>query len=378
MKLIHLSDLHIGKQLKGFSLIEDQKYILDKILEIIRSQKADGVMIAGDIYDKSSPSAEAVTVFDSFLTDLKEIDIPVFIVSGNHDSGERLSFGAKIMEKENFFFSGVYNGTLKKVTLNDEYGEINIFLCPFVRPSDVRPFFQNEKIESYDDAVKTIINHTEINTKKRNVIIAHQFVTGAKLCDSEETYVGTLDNISSSIFEKFDYVALGHIHGPQDIVKNKIRYCGTPLKYSFSEVNHHKSVTVVNLSEKGNVSTEFIPLEPLHNMVEIKGKYDEITSLDFYSKKNREDYYHFTLTDDNEIPFVLEYLRSIYPNIMTVDYDNIRTKAISEIKTDEEIESKTPIEIIEQFFKIQSGKEMNENQKKYILNLLDEIEGAEQ
>ena len=370
-----MSDLHLGKRLKGYSLIEDQRYILKQILDIADEQHADGVMIAGDVYDKNVPPSEAVELFDDFITALKKMNLPVFIISGNHDSAERLSFGARIMEEEKIYFSGVFDGKMKKVTLNDEFGEVNIYLLPFVKPVNVRQFFEEENIESYDDAVKTIISHTDIDESRRNIIVAHQYVTGASLCESEELNVGTLDNISASNFDAFDYAALGHIHGPQNIIENKVRYCGTPLKYSFSEVNHKKSVTLVTLGAKGDVSVELCPLEPLHDLVEIKGKYNDITARDFYDGINTEDYIHFTLTDEQDIPYVLDKLGVIYPNIMALDYDNTRTRTMSEITETEQVENKSPFELFGQLYKIQNGKEMDDIQQKYVSDLIEQIWG---
>ena len=287
MKFIHLSDLHIGKRFSELSLIDDQEYILNQIIKIVDEITPQAVVIAGDVYDKSVPSAEAVVLFDSFLERLSTRNLSVFIISGNHDSAERLSFGNKILSKNNIFISPVYNGEVSKVTLKDDFGDVCFYLLPFVKPSNVRPFF-DEKIESYNDAVRVIVDNLSVDTTKRNVLVTHQFVTGATTCDSEEISVGGTDNIDYHIFDKFDYVALGHIHSPQSVGRDTVRYCGTPLKYSFSEVNNKNSVTVVEMNEKDVIKQDFIPLKPKHEMIEIKGSYNEVTGKAFYENLNNE------------------------------------------------------------------------------------------
>lgn len=365
--------MHLGKKLFDFSLIDDQKYILDEIVKIAKDVNSDGVIIAGDIYDRNVPPAEAVEIFDDFLTKLSTSKIPVYIISGNHDSAERLSFGARIFKDENIYISGVFNGKPEKITKQDKWGNVNIYLMPFVKPSNVRVFFEDEKIESYDDAIKTIIKHTEINTDQRNIIVSHQFITGAQTCESEEINIGGLDNIDVSAFDKFDYCALGHIHGSQKISRDTVRYCGTPLKYSFSEVHHKKSVTIVELKEKGNVDLEFVPLIPKRNLQEIKGLYNDLTDKEFYSSLNLDDYYHITLTNEDDIPYVIEKLRTIYPNIMKLDYDNKRTQEMYSNILGERAKEKTPTELFSQLYKAQNNSDMNEIQEEYVNRLIDKI-----
>lgn len=373
MKFCHLSDLHIGKRLMGYSLIEDQRYILDEILEIINENNADGLIIAGDIYDKSIPPVEGVLLFDEFLSKVSQMGLPVFIISGNHDSVERLSFGSKLMSKADVFVSSVFSGKPDKYTLKDKYGNINIFLLPFVKPYYVRSFYPDETVDSYDAAIKTVLKNTDINENERNVLVCHQFVTGAKTCESEEIMAGSLENVDCSAFDKFDYAALGHIHGPQKICREEVRYCGTPLKYSFSEASHKKSVTFIDFAEKGNVKIETVPLKPLHDLREIKERYDFITSKENYAGTNTDDYIHITLTDEEDIPNVLEKLRSIYPNIMKLDYDNTRTRTAALSQAPERVDLKTPTELFEDFYKEQNGSDMNEEQQKFVRKIVDKI-----
>ena len=266
MKIIHLSDLHLGKRVHEFSMLDDQRYILKQILEHVAEEHPDAVILAGDIYDKPVPPAEAVQLFDQFLCGLAEQGVEVMIISGNHDSAERIAFGGKLMEHSGVHVSPVYDGDVKPVELEDEYGIVQFFLLPFIKPIHVRRCYAEEEIESYTDAMRTAISHMERNADARQVLVTHQFVTGAERSDSEEISVGGTDNVDVTVFDGFDYVALGHIHRPQRIMRDTVRYCGTPLKYSFSEAGHEKSLTVVELEEKGKVSIRRIPLTPKHDM----------------------------------------------------------------------------------------------------------------
>lgn len=374
MKLIHLSDLHIGKRVNEFPMIEDQKFILIKILNIIDEVKPDGILIAGDVYDKSVPSAEAVSVLDDFIYRLSERKIPVFIISGNHDSAERLSFNNRLVDLAGIHIAPAYNGNIAPYKLSDSFGEVNLYMLPFVKPSAVRSVYQDEEISSYDDAVRVAIRKMDIDPFSRNVLVAHQFVTGAERSDSEEQSVGGLDNVDASAFDGFDYVALGHIHGPQNIGSKRIRYCGTPLKYSFSEANHKKSVTVVELKEKGSLEVSEIPLVPKHDMVEIRGTYDELTFQGYYENTTlREDYVHITLTDEDDVPYALSKLRVIYQNLMKLDYDNIRTRHSGDALLLEDVEKKSAFEIFGEFYSKQNGTSMSEEQSKYMKELIDSI-----
>ena len=374
MKLIHLSDLHIGKRVNEYSMLEDQEYILNQIINIIDDKKPDGVIIAGDVYDKSVPSAEAVTLFDDFLVRLSKRNLYVFVISGNHDSPERIAFGGRLMEVGKIYVSPVYNGVLKPITLEDEYGKINIWMLPFVKPVHIRKFNEDAQINTYTEAVRIAVGNLCVNTVERNVMITHQFVTGAERTESEEISVGGTDNVDVSVFDAFDYTALGHIHRPQNCKSEKVRYSGTPLKYSFSESKDVKSVTIVELKEKGNLSVDTVNLIPLRDMVEIKGKYDEIMLRDFYKDTTyQNDYIHITLTDEEDIPDAIGKLRTVYHNLMKLDYDNLRTRSINSIDGAENIEEKSPYEHFSEFYKKQNNQPMNDNQIVFMKKLIEEI-----
>lgn len=379
MKLIHISDLHIGKRVNEFPMLEDQKYILRQILAIADAQQADGIMIAGDIYDKPVPSAEAVQVFDWFLTELADRKKQVYAVSGNHDSAERIAFGAQLMSGRGVFVSPVYRGDTAKFTMTDSYGELCLYLLPFVKPAVVRHALQEMSDreetpmpESYHEAVKLAVARMNVDTTKRNILIAHQFVTGAGRCDSEEVSVGGLDNVDADVFDEFDYVALGHIHSPQSLKRETVRYCGTPLKYSFSEVAQEKSVTVVEFREKGNIALSTVPLVPLHDLRKIRGTYLEVTAKSFYQDTDTQDYVQITLTDEEDIPDGLQKLRVIYPNLMRLEYDNSRTRHSRVVERAEEIEQKTELELFAEFYEMQNNQPMSEEQSAFVTRLIEE------
>lgn len=375
MRFAHLSDLHIGKRVNGFSMIEDQKYILNQMIDIIKKEQVDAVLLAGDIYDKTVPSAEAVQVLDDFLTRLAELNLSVFMISGNHDSAERLAFGARAFRKSNIYISDVYRGNISPITIKDSYGEVHIYLLPFLKPSYVRQALQNEEIVTYEDAVKVALKELKIQTEERNVLVAHQFVIGASRSESEEIAVGGLDQIPHDLFLDFDYTALGHIHGPQHIGKETIRYCGTPLKYSFSEATHKKSVTIVEMKEKGTVLLKTVPLVPLKDMRKIRGTFEEITKPSYYQMQNCNDYLQITLTDEEDILNGLESLRKIYPNIMKFEYDNKRTKEHRELLANLDIEEKTEMELFEEFYLLQNNQEMSVEQKEMIQSVFEQEKG---
>lgn len=377
MKLIHLSDLHLGKRVNEFSMLEDQEYILTKIINVIDGEKPDGVIIAGDVYDKSVPSAEAVQLFDDFLVRLSKRGLKVFVISGNHDSPERIAFGSRLMNQSGVYMSPVYDGSVVPVSLQDGYGAVDIYMLPFIKPAHVKRFYEDTTIESYTDALKAALSHMQINTANRNVLITHQFVTGAMRSESEEVSVGGADNVDIAVFEPFDYVALGHIHSPQYIERETVRYCGTPLKYSFSEASHNKSVTVVELYGKSEIIIREVQLVPKRDMREIKGSYMEVTAKRFYEGTNIDDFLHITLTDEEDIPDAIGKLRSIYPNIMKLDYDNTRTRSISDIDGAENIETKSPIELFDEFYEKQNNQRLSELQRLFTAELVGRIwEGA--
>ena len=373
MKIMHLSDLHIGKKVNEYSMLQDQIYILKEILRIIDNEKVETVIIAGDVYDRSLPPNEALELFDEFLYQLSGRNVNVFVISGNHDSPERISYGGRMMTENKIFLSPVYDGNVKPITLNDDYGEVNFYLLPFVRPTDIRRYFPDENIENYTDAVKVAIDNMNVDFSERNILVAHQFVTGAELSESEDIIVGGTDNVSGEVFDGFDYVALGHIHREQTVGKDNIRYCGTPLKYSFSEAKNIKSVTILDFNDKGNIEYSKIPLTPFRDMREIRGTYYELTLKSSYESTNTEDYLHITLTDEEDIPDAIGKLRSIYPNIMKLDYDNLRTRGSGTVDAIENIESKSPFELFADLFKQQNNQDMSEEQEEIMRNLIDKI-----
>lgn len=379
MKLIHLSDLHLGKRLSEFSLIEDQAYILTKILNVIDEERPDAVLIAGDVYDKSVPSAEAVELFDDFLVRLAGRSWhgrrpQIFVISGNHDSPERLAFGGRLMDASGVHLSPVYSGHVAPFTLEDGYGKVNVYMLPFVKPGHVRRFFPDRKIESYTDALAAAIGDMHPDFTERNILIAHQFVTGAELSESEEVSVGGLDNVDVSVFDGFDYVALGHIHGPQNLASARVRYCGTPLKYSFSEARHEKSVTIVELGAKGTLALRTAALVPKRDMAELRGRYEELMSRSFYENTAYpEAYVHITLTDEEDVPEALARLRVVYPNLMKLDYDNRRTRTMAQIDGTDEAEKKSPLELFSEFYEKQNGTRPSEEQEALLTKLIESI-----
>ena len=372
MKLFHLSDLHIGKRVNDFSMIEDQKYILTQILYAADQEKPDGILISGDVYDRTIPTAEAVQVFDAFLTRLSEQKIPAFIISGNHDSAERLAFGSSLMGKSGIYFSKVYDGTVEKIPMQDAYGTVWIYLLPFLRPSTIRHALPEraEEVRSAADAVRIALEQTKIDEKERNVLLAHQFVTGAKRCDAEELQVGDVDQIPAELFASFEYVALGHIHSPQKVGRETVRYCGAPLKYSFSEAGQEKSITVVELKEKSSVDLRTIPLKPLHDLRKIRGTYLEVTAKSFYENRDCEDYLQVTLTDEEDVPDGMAKLRTIYPNLMRLEYDNKRTRSNAEVRAAERVEEKSELELFQEFYELQNNQSMTEVQEQFVEELL--------
>lgn len=374
---MHLADLHLGKRVNGFSMMEDQEYILNRILEIMEEEQPDGLLIAGDVYDKTIPPAEAVRLMDDFLTAVAAKHVPVFLISGNHDSAERVAFGHQLMQGSSIWISPVYDGTIRHHTLEDRWGEVNIYLIPFLRPSVVRSFFPDVEIEDYTDALRTIIEDLQVDTSRRNVVLVHQFVTAAgalpETCDSEQLSVGGLDRVDGSVFSPFDYTALGHLHGPQRVGSETIRYAGSPLKYSFSELHQKKSVTVVELRAKGETEIRQIPLQPRREMTEMRGTFEEI--LEEARKKGapQTDYYHMILTDETDVVDALSRLREYYPNIMLLDYDNRRTRSQKEVEQLDRVEERTPGELFAALYEQQNGQEMDSDRKEYLDGLIREI-----
>lgn len=369
MKILHLGDLHLGKSVSDFSMIEDQKYILEQILEIVRARQIDAVLIAGDVYDKSVPSEEAVRLLDFFLCKLSETGAETFLISGNHDSDERLGFGSSLFEANRLYISAKYEGAIYKRECRDEFGKLNIFLLPFVKASQVKHFFPEEKIESYEDAVRVILSHANVNPAERNILAAHQFVAGKggnpTLAGSEGAAVqsvGTVEKISADCFDDFDYVALGHIHSPQQVGRETVRYSGSPLKYSLSEVNNEKSVPVVTLGEKGDVSVELIELKPLRDMRHLKGKMAQL--LDKKNITSPEDYIYVTLTDEETVNDAMSIFQQYYKNTMKITYDNSHTREIEHMDITEITGEKTFPQLISDFYQLMYGCEISEEELK--------------
>lgn len=375
MKLIHLSDLHLGKRLNEFSLGEDQEYILNQILEIAEAEQPDAVVIAGDVYDKAIPSVEAVSLFDEFLVRLAALHTHIFVISGNHDSPERIAFGSRLLEETGIHLSPVYGGRVESVTLEDAFGPVDFYLLPFVKPIHVRRFFPEDPTDTYTQALSTAVGHMNLDEHRRNVLVTHQFVTGASRSDSEEISVGGADNVDSAVFDAFDYVALGHIHSPQHCGSEKIRYCGTPLKYSFSEAKDTKSVTVAELKEKGNLVIRTVPLKPLRELVELRGTFEELTDRHFYENTTwTRDYVHLTLTDEEDIPDAVGKLRLIYRNLMKLDYDNARTRSNAEITGAQAQDTRSPLELFASFYELQNNRPMTAEQLVFLEELIARTE----
>ncbi len=382
MKFLHIADLHIGKRVNEFSMLEDQKYILNQILRLVDEVKPVGILMAGDIYDKCVPSGEAVEVLDEFLTELVSRKVQLFIVSGNHDSPERLNFGSRIMQKNGVHIAGTFDGKLKHLIIKDEFGPVNIYLLPFVKPAIVNPYYADHDILSYEDAVRVIIEASQINGRERNILIAHQFLTSGgqqpERSDSETLAVGGLDNIDSSVFDRFDYVALGHLHGPQPIGRDMIRYAGSPLKYSFSEARQHKSVTILELVQKGTLDICVVPLTALRDMREIKGPLKELVCVGASSPNPSQDYIRAILTDEDEVYDAIGQLRQVYPNIMRIDFENSRSKQDINSKTAAtgDVARKSPHELFKEFYTKQNNLEMTEDQSHIIQEVLEQVGGV--
>ena len=309
MRFLHLSDLHLGKRVCEFSMLDDQRYILGEILSLLDTRPVDAVLLAGDLYDKPVPPAEAVRLLDWFLTELADRKLPVFAISGNHDSAERVAFGAHLLAGSQVYVSPVFEGAPAPIPLTDAYGPVDIYLLPFLKPATVRHIYPDEPIESYSDALGCVLRRCAPDPARRSVLVAHQFVAGAAACESEEPSVGGLDCVDAALFDGFDYVALGHLHSPQKVGRDTLRYCGTPLKYSFSEAHQHKSATFVELGPKGEVTLSTAPLTPKHDLRELRGSYMELTDRRNYDGTAVDDYLHITLTDEQDVPDALARLR---------------------------------------------------------------------
>ena len=373
MKFAHISDLHLGKRIHQFSMIEEQKYILEQIVEIVKEEAVDAVLLAGDIYDKIYPSAEAVALFDSFLVRLAKEGRKVFVISGNHDSPERIAFLGELTKNAGVYLSQVYNGKVEPISMEDEYGKVYIYLLPFVKPVHVRHFFPEETITNYTDAMEVAIKNMNLDTCARNVLVAHQFVTGAKRSDSEEISVGGLEHVEAGIFEDFDYVALGHIHRPQNMGSQKVRYSGTPLKYSFSEWQDKKSVTIVQMQEKGTMEIKEIPLKPQNDMVKIRGTFSEVMNPVNYPEVDNNSYLHITLLDEMDVPDAFHRLTVVYPNLMQMEYDNLRTRERREVQVRKEVAKISPLDLFAGLYETMNNQPLSDIQQEYLLEKIEKI-----
>lgn len=365
MKFLHLADLHLGKRLNDVSFLEDQVRLLCQVEEIARNEQADAVLIAGDVYQKASPQSEAMAAFDQFITRLKSMGLRVFVISGNHDSAQRISYFSSLLKQTGVYVSEAFDGRLQQVALQDGYGEIVVSLLPFLKPVQVRQFYPDEKIETYQDAMQTVLRHSPVDPAKRNVLVCHQFITGAEISDSEEKTLGGLDNIDASVFADFDYVALGHIHKPQKCTRETLRYAGSLMKYSFSEVNQKKSVTVVEMGEKGNVSVHTVPLNAPHDMRLVEGFLDEVMALPY-----SEDYVWVTLRDELPPPDARVTVSTVFPNMMKFSILNSKTKTDEDILAKEQMENKTIEELFSDFYRLQNNDQPPTSQHMRILRTL--------
>lgn len=387
MKLFHISDLHIGKQLHYYNLKENQIEILSQIVDNVIKYRPDVIIIAGDIYDKSVPSAEAYSVFDQFLNELSDIEsnIPILIIAGNHDSAERLNYASSFLEKHNIYISVMppqkEEEYLKKVVVKDEYGAVNFYLLPFTKPGYVRHLFEEGTVTSYDSAITALINRENIDYSQRNVLVSHQFYvsgnTAPETCDSEQVYisVGGIDSVDIACVKQFDYVALGHLHGQQQIGEKQIRYSGTPLKYSVSEEKHIKSITMVTLVDKGeDILIDKIPLAASQDVRREKGSLSEIISR--ATEENCHDYISITLTDENDIYKPKDQLEEYYDHILEIKVENSRTRAQLE-NVSGEASVLDPLEAFKEFYQEMHNVPMNSEEEKIIADVIHTVKEAQ-
>lgn len=374
MKFIHLADLHIGKRVNNFSMLEDQKYALKNIVNLAKKEEADAVLIAGDVFDTTVPSGESIMIFDSFITELNQLGIKILIISGNHDSSERLSFASSMLEKSNIFISKPYSGNIENIVLEDEHGNINFYLFPYVKPVQVKKYFKDCNIENFNEAAKVILDNILIDDSQRNIILSHQFVLGASRSESEEIYVGGLEAVSADLYEKFDYIAMGHIHKKQYFLEGKLRYSGSLLKYSASEVGYDKKITIVEIRKKGEMGITEHKIDYLRDMRVLAGNFDDVEKF-AKNDDSRQDYMHITLYDEDEVLDGISILREYYPNIMSLKYENSKTKYSDSDIINRNVELKNPLKIFEEFYLIRNGIELSESKKEIISNIIGEVWG---
>lgn len=372
MKFIHLSDLHLGKRFHERSLLDEQRSLLEQVLDAVSREQPDAVLLAGDIYDKPVPPAEAVHLFDDFLVRLAQRPCKTFLIAGNHDSADRLSFAARLIAPSGVFMAPVYDGQIQPVELHDGAGAVCVWMLPFLKPAAVRACFPDAVIESDTDALHTAIEHLPLNPDVRNVLVAHQFVTGAQSAGSETIHVSGADNVDAAVFAPFDYVALGHIHAAQQIGE-RIRYCGAPMKYSFDEAGQQKTLTVAELDGERNLTIRTIPLTPPRDLRVLKGAFQNLMAGE---PDVQGDLLRITLTDEQEIPDAVSRLRTCYPNVLRLDYDNARTRLAQSAAGGTEMpESKSPQTLFAEFFEKRSGHPMTEDQSAYLASCIEEIWG---
>lgn len=379
MRFFHISDLHIGKKLREKDISDDQVYILKEIIRLVDDHKPDGVLIAGDVYDRSVPPASALNIFNDFITELETRDVKVFIISGNHDSPDRLQFAKDILSKSDVYIAGSFDGHLDKVTMEDEYGKVNVYMLPFIKPSSVANFYKDEVVDSYDKALRLVIDSAKIDTDERNILISHQFVTNLgkepETSESESVRIGGLDNIEVSAFDSFDYVALGHLHKPQKVGRETVRYCGTPLKYSFSEANHTKSVTMVSMEDKGKITINKLPLTPLKDMYIIKDTLDNLLQKQEYTQYS-DQYIYAIITDEEDLFDPIGQLRSIYDNILLLEIENRKSQYINDdLAYEGDIKEKDPLELFKEFYFLQNNEEISDKQENILMKTLDQLGG---
>lgn len=367
MRILHTADLHIGKNVNGFSMISEQEEVLHRISESINDYDVDVLLIAGDIYDKRNPSDEAVRLFNDFILEVSQTQIPILIISGNHDSGIKLQFGSKLLKKQNVHIVGEYDGTLSKLTLEDQYGPINFYSLPFIRPADVRKYDQS--VTTYHEAVKASLDREGIDYKGRNIIIAHQFFASGTedRSESEIISVGGLDNVAYNVLENFDYAALGHLHKPQRLIKETIRYSGSPVIYSESEVNDKKSAVLIDIKEKGNLELSFIRLKTERKFRSITTSMKELETME-----KSEDYIFLTLTDDGILDAISK-ARMVFPHVMSLNFDNARTQKQERIESID-VEDTSIDDLFKQFFNLQNNQAVNEKQEAIIKEVVERID----
>lgn len=370
MKFLHIADLHLGKQMNDLLLLADQEAVLQQVLQIAFEEKVDAVLIAGDIYQRTSPQAEAMALFDSFVSKLVEKGKKIFVISGNHDSALRISYFSSLVKNSGVHVTENFNGELQRVTLHDRDGDVNVWMMPFLRPAQVKRALPHVMIASYQDAIAAVLQHADIDYSKRNLLMCHQFIIGCEICDSEELSVGALDHIDGTVFDGLDYVALGHIHGPQKVLRDTMRYAGSPLKYSFSEANHRKSVVIVDMQGKGETNVKTVPLYPLHDVRLIDGKLDDILRMPY-----SEDYVWITIRDELPPPDAKVSLSVNFPNMMKFSVVNSRTKYDLDIKATETMENKSVAELFSDFYRLQNNDQPPGEMHMQVLNkIIKELE----